>query len=170
MLVSTTGTADADFESVGVFNDKYSKTKMQWCRLNDWVTARYIKLKLLEPVVRGHWTEIVEFALDTSDKTGPVPAVEMETPIVSESSQLLANYPNPFNPTTTLSYEIETASDVSLTIYNLNGKQVAELVNEHQNAGSYTIRWDASVLPSGVYFAALNAGSVHTVQRMLLVK
>lgn len=65
---------------------------------------------------------------------------------------MLQNYPNPFNPTTEIAYGIAALSDVSLTVYDLLGRDVAVLVNERKTPGSYQVRFDASGLPGGVYF------------------
>ena len=71
---------------------------------------------------------------------------------------LSQNYPNPFNPVTTIKYQLPKDVKVSLTIYNLNGQLVETLISEHQEAGYYTVQWDASNVGSGVYFYRINAG------------
>ena len=70
---------------------------------------------------------------------------------------LQQNYPNPFNPTTVISYQLPAASYVSLKIFDLLGREVADLVNEIRSAGSYTVQWNAGNMPSGVYFYRLQA-------------
>ncbi|MGA2624083.1 MAG: T9SS type A sorting domain-containing protein [Bacteroidota bacterium] len=67
------------------------------------------------------------------------------------------NYPNPFNPTTTVSFVIGHSSLVTLTVYDILGRQVATLVNEVKPPGEYTVRWNADGVPSGVYFYRLTA-------------
>jgi len=76
--------------------------------------------------------------------------------------QLDANYPNPFNPSTSISYELPTEALVKIQIYNLIGQRITELVNRTQGSGRYTIAWDASTsgkleLPGGIYFYRLDA-------------
>jgi predicted acyl esterase len=87
---------------------------------------------------------------------------------------LKQNYPNPFNPTTNIEYSIPDAGKVDLKIYDITGKQVAELVNEVQDAGLHTISFNASRLASGIYFYKINAatakGNFSDVKRMILVK
>lgn len=83
---------------------------------------------------------------------------------------LFQNYPNPFNPTTTISYEIEKSSLVNLTVYDLNGKIVATLVNENQNAGTFTVDFNGKDLASGIYFYKIKAGDFISIQKMTLVK
>lgn len=81
---------------------------------------------------------------------------------------LSANYPNPFNPSTTLTYAIPVEAQVALTVYNTLGQEVATLVDARQPAGAYTVRFDAAGLASGVYFARLRAGSYLATQKMML--
>lgn len=83
---------------------------------------------------------------------------------------LSQNYPNPFNPSTTISYELSTKSFVTLMVYNLLGEQVAMLVNEKENAGSYSVKFDGSRLASGVYFYRLTAGSFVSVKKLVVLK
>jgi hypothetical protein len=80
------------------------------------------------------------------------------------------NYPNPFNPSTTISYDLPVRSRVKLSIYNLLGQEVATLVNGEQEPGRYNVKFDASGLPSGIYFYRLEAGKFVDVKKMILVK
>ncbi|MBL7135885.1 MAG: T9SS type A sorting domain-containing protein [Candidatus Marinimicrobia bacterium] len=80
------------------------------------------------------------------------------------------NYPNPFNPSTTISYSIPTNSKVKLVVYNILGKEVATLVNEEKPVGSYTVNFDGSELSSGVYLYTLTTGTQVITQKMLLIK
>jgi hypothetical protein len=84
--------------------------------------------------------------------------------------ELKANYPNPFNPVTTISYQIPENGLVTLKIYDILGKEVASLVNEVQNAGSFNVQWNASSFSSGTYFYKLTAGNFTETKRMMLVK
>ncbi len=80
------------------------------------------------------------------------------------------NYPNPFNPTTQITFDIPRASEVQLSIYNILGKKVATLVDDNRAAGSYSVVFNASELPSGVYFSYLKAGSYTATKKIMLVK
>lgn len=80
------------------------------------------------------------------------------------------NFPNPFNPSTRITYSLPTRQLVSLKVYNMLGQEVATLVSGEQSPGSHTVVWDATTLSTGVYLYRLQAGSFVTVQRMVLVK
>jgi len=86
------------------------------------------------------------------------------------------NYPNPFNPETTIKYQLPEAGEVTLEIYNMLGQVVNTLVNDYQTAGRYVIQWDATnnngqSLSSGVYFYRISAGEeFHSIKKMLLLK
>ena len=83
---------------------------------------------------------------------------------------LRQNYPNPFNPSTEISYTIPKASQVVLNVYNVLGQVVATLVNGPMTAGDHAVTFNAANLSSGVYFYRLQAGSLATTQKMLLMK
>jgi hypothetical protein len=80
------------------------------------------------------------------------------------------NFPNPFNPSTTITYAVPTSSHVSLKVYGILGTEVASLVNETQTAGRYTVRFIAGGLSTGVYFYRLTAGSFVETKKLTLLK
>ncbi|NOX65036.1 MAG: T9SS type A sorting domain-containing protein [Chlorobi bacterium] len=91
------------------------------------------------------------------------------------SFNLEQNYPNPFNPSTTINYSIPNvgsrqASKVQLKIYNILGQEIATLVNQVQNSGSYQIQFDAASLPNGVYFYKLQYGAFAQSRKMIILK
>lgn len=83
---------------------------------------------------------------------------------------LKQNYPNPFNPTTKINYDLPKAGFVTMKIYDVTGKVVANLVSQNQNAGRYSVDFIANDFPSGTYFYKLEAGDFSEVKRMVLVK
>ena len=84
--------------------------------------------------------------------------------------RLAQNFPNPFNPGTTIRYELPEAANVSLTIFNILGQVVATLVDEKKEAGGYQVQWNASTVPSGIYFCRLRAGAHTETQKMVVAK
>ena len=87
-----------------------------------------------------------------------------------EKFKLYQNYPNPFNPTTTIQFDIPKTLFVTLKVNNVLGQEVATLVNENKNPGRYEINFDASSLPSGVYFYRITAGEYVSEKKLLLIR
>ena len=95
-----------------------------------------------------------------------------------ESYSFSAAYPNPFNPTTTLSFDIPIDSQVSLTIYNLQGRQIVSLIDRNIDAGYHSVVWNADAHASGIYFVKMLAypsekgvvGEYINTQKLMLVK
>ncbi len=87
-----------------------------------------------------------------------------------KSVALDQNYPNPFNPITEISYDIPKSFEVNLRVFNILGQEIATLVNRQQEAGSHTVRWDATAEPSGIYFYRLKAGDFLETKKMVVVK
>ena len=96
--------------------------------------------------------------------------VEDEVSQIVNEFKLYQNYPNPFNPVTSIQYAISNSQFISLKVYDILGKEVAVLVNEEKPAGNYEVTFNASGLPSGVYFYQLNAGSFFETKKMVLLK
>ena len=109
------------------------------------------------------------------------PFLDAQPPVVSALPQksgstmlsdvlLLNNYPNPFNPQTVIRYRLPAFSAVELTVYNILGQKIATLVNGEQQAGKYSVRFDAAGLPAGVYIYRLKAGRNLQQRKMLLLR
>jgi hypothetical protein len=96
--------------------------------------------------------------------------VEQNKPERPTAFRLEPNYPNPFNPTTNIELRIAKFEMVTLRVFDLLGREVAVLVNECRPAGVYAVRWDASLLPSGVYFYRLQAGEYVETKKMVLLR
>jgi hypothetical protein len=94
-------------------------------------------------------------------------AVRVDVPPVFA---LEGNYPNPFNPTTTIAFTLPEPERTNLTVFDLQGNAVATLVNGRAEAGRHTAVFDGAGLPSGVYFYRLQAGSFSESRRLLLLK
>lgn len=89
---------------------------------------------------------------------------------IPKNFELYQNYPNPFNPTTTIEYELPEKIRVQLTIYDILGREVKELVNEVQDAGKYKIHFNANGLASGVYIYRLLTDKYAKAKKMILLK
>ncbi|HTP79745.1 MAG TPA: CHRD domain-containing protein [Bacteroidota bacterium] len=97
-----------------------------------------------------------------------VEQVSSETP---RNFRLEQNYPNPFNPTTAISYQLSAVGNVSLRVFDLLGREVAELVHERQSPGTYTVTFDAEKISSGIYFYRLTTGAgQEATRKMVLLK
>ncbi|TKJ37941.1 hypothetical protein CEE37_13330 [candidate division LCP-89 bacterium B3_LCP] len=90
--------------------------------------------------------------------------------VIPDAYSLEQNYPNPFNPATVISYKLPDASRVHLSVYDVNGRLVADLINGWRDAGAHQVTFDGSDLPSGVYFAKLQAGDFNHTQKIILLK
>jgi hypothetical protein len=89
---------------------------------------------------------------------------------IPTSYNLSQNYPNPFNPSTRIEYSLIEATRVRLSVYNSLGQEVLNLVDEHQAAGKYLVDFNATNLPSGIYFYRLQSDKFTAVKKMLLIK
>ena len=90
--------------------------------------------------------------------------------VVPSKFVLLAPYPNPFNPTTTIRFNLPEAGKVSLVIYDVTGREVASLVNGHLSPGEHQAVWNAEGFSSGIYFARSDNGKMRMTQKLLLIK
>jgi hypothetical protein len=83
---------------------------------------------------------------------------------------LYSNYPNPFNPTTTIKFSVDKNEYTSLKIFDITGRDVALLISEKLNPGTYSTQWNASTMPSGVYFCLLRSGLHAESRKLILIK
>ncbi len=90
--------------------------------------------------------------------------------IAAAAFSLSQNYPNPFNPATMIKYSLPTEEFVTLKVYDVLGRETAALVNEKQVSGEHTIAFNASQLPSGIYFYTISAGTFKETRKMILAK
>ena len=99
--------------------------------------------------------------------------MELMDVLLPEEVVLHNSYPNPFNPSTTIKYDVPVGGmNINLSIYDIRGRLVNELVNEFQNvsAASYEVVWDANMMSSGVYFVKLTADNIIKTQKIMLIK
>ena len=94
-----------------------------------------------------------------------------ENPLVHPTEYALSqNYPNPFNPETTIKYQVPKLSFVTIKVYDVLGSEIIKLVNEEKAVGSYEVEFDATSLPSGIYFYRLKAGNYIKTNKMVYIK
>ena len=95
---------------------------------------------------------------------------DSEENLIAEEYLLGQNYPNPFNPVTKIKYQIPELIFVTLKTYDVLGIEIANLVSEEKTAGSYEIEFNATGLPSGIYFYRIQAGNFIETKKMILLK
>jgi hypothetical protein len=108
-----------------------------------------------------------------SDDRGALPYIQTgitENEILPENIILLHNYPNPFNASTTISYNLAKQENVIIDIYDMLGRKIETLLNSNQPAGDHSIIWNADNASSGIYFYKLSAGESVQTKRMILLK
>ncbi len=110
----------------------------------------------------GPWSEVGIFPTSTTD-------VKEREEIPTEYS-ISQNYPNPFNPTTTIKFALPQAALTKLIIYDLFGREILTVINKEIQAGYHQIDFDASKLPSGVYFYRIQSGKFIHTKKMILIK
>ncbi len=95
---------------------------------------------------------------------------EIESELIPDAFKLRQNYPNPFNPETTIQFYVKEPCLVELAVFDLLGREVAELLNDHYQPGQYQIMFDASKLPSGIYFYQIRMKSFEAIKKMMLLE
>ena len=120
-----------------------------------------------KPVFTSLKTKYAEYVNISENITG----VEQTTNTIVPKEFLLAqNFPNPFNPSTVIGYQLPASNHVTLKVYDVLGKEIATLVDEVKEAGSYSVPFKASTLSTGIYFYRLQAGSFVSIKKMLVLK
>ena len=99
-----------------------------------------------------------------------VTAGEATDPEMPRSFALHGNYPNPFNPTTSIRYDIPRTTDVEIKVHDILGQTIATLGTWHRTPGTYTVTWNAQDMPSGIYFVRMEAGHFVKTKKMMLLK
>ncbi|MDP8221046.1 MAG: T9SS type A sorting domain-containing protein, partial [Candidatus Stygibacter frigidus] len=100
---------------------------------------------------------------------------ELLTALIPSVTRLTGNYPNPFNPSTTIKYDLAVDSHIRLDIFNIKGQHITSLVNEYQTAGEYKVQWQGisdnnTSIPSGIFFYKLSAEGITDTRKMIMLK
>lgn len=156
-LSTTTDFSSITADSAGITDTALTYSGLQNFTIYSW------RMKAANTLGYGEWSPALRF------RTIQVSAVrEQET--LPSTFALDQNFPNPFNPSTTIQFSLPTATWVTLRVYDLLGREETTLVNDNFTAGSYSVTWDASNAASGVYFYRLTAGAFVQTRRMLLLR
>jgi len=180
-VLNWTANTEPDIEDYNVYR-KGGYPFIDWAVIGTTTSNTYEDLELTTTYRHGedyfYKTTAVDVNDNESDYSNTVEAeARLEKQNIKEELEskpkiyaLDSNYPNPFNPTTNISYQLPKASNVTLTVYDMLGKEVAELVNENKSVGIYNVNFNASNLPSGIYFYKIQAGDFTDIRKMLLMK
>ncbi len=167
------GNGLVDFDDFFVFADAFGRPAGKKVAAKP-VVATPDQLARLLVIARrnGQWQDAVQLLLPRETNTWFYDQLDSRLP---QQFTLAQNFPNPFNPSTTISYTLPEPANVHLAIYSLTGQMVMKLVSEPQSAGRYNVSWDAvddsgHRLASGTYYYRLTAGSRVETRRMLLLK
>ncbi|MGA9365407.1 MAG: glycoside hydrolase family 9 protein [Bacteroidota bacterium] len=117
-----------------------------------------------------NWNAPLVFVVGYFNGSGVTAVTESHAGVIPKEIRLDQNYPNPFNPSTTISFGLPFRSFVSLRVFDLTGREIASIVSEELSPGSYTLRWNAEQLASGVYFCRLTAGSFSETKKLVLLR
>ncbi len=136
------------------------------------VSGEIIKVTTSEPI---DLSGLVVEARDLDNKNLTFQLAAEPILVLPKVYRLASNYPNPFNPQTTIAFDLPEAQDVRLMVYDIKGRLIKELVSKQMEAGSHTVLWNGTDrsghrMASGVYFYQINAGPLHETKRMMLVK
>tara|TARA_R100001039_G_scaffold38341_1_gene39482 strand:+ start:95 stop:1531 length:1437 start_codon:yes stop_codon:yes gene_type:complete len=151
------------------FSEDFGETMQEILEFEEEVTGLYKKpnSNILYVLTKTDLYK-VENGQPTSIKQ--VPVSNEDTPEIPNAVSLKQNYPNPFNPTTTIEFELDKSTFTKLTVFDVLGRKVRELVNETRPAGINTIEFNATNLASGVYLYRLEANGVVQTRRLTLIK
>ncbi len=159
------GTIFAGTYGAGVFSS--TDNGDSWVEVNSGLTHFHVTSLAISPV---------SFLFAGTDSggifrsTNPIVSVSEEPMGRPVSCRLFQNYPNPFNPVTSIKFRIQNSEFTTLKVFDLLGRELTTLVNEIKDPGSYTVRWNASGQPSGVYLYRLQAGNFVQTKRMIVLK
>jgi len=155
---------NADFGSMDVNDENVVMSAMTLPNLLEGVSYNW-RIRTYNGCQWSDWSSVWIFT--TSAQTD----VEIsDNGQIPDDFLLKQNYPNPFNPSTTIEFALPRAANVRLNIHNILGEKVETLVSRPMSAGSYSVIWDASSVPSGIYFYKITAGAFSETKKMTLIK
>lgn len=167
--VSTTGTAPADFSIISAGN--FIEAPVDWTEYT-YDLAAYAEQQIYVGI-QCVSNDAFIFFVDDVTITGPTSNEDGVAPVYT--TQLIGNYPNPFNPETNIRFSLKDAAPVSIEIYNVKGQMVRKLVNDVKAAGDHVAVWNGTdnngrAVSSGVYYFKMNTGKYSSTKKMILMK
>ena len=158
-----------------MWNGEYTDIPAMGMETNNDKTAGYSEegSQITFKVYDSSEGELIEMALNEGEnvwENNTMTVISMSDIVKPTEVSLSKAYPNPFNPSTTISYDVPSDMDISLVVYDVRGRMVTELANGMREQGRYNVIWNAENQSSGVYFMKLVAGNTMKTQKMMLVK
>ncbi len=156
--------------SIATYNESWrlgatSNVQGQWSNANG---KKFVHIEHDYPI-RTTDSKLLQ-AVEAMNAVFGAPTDVAEDAHVPRTAGLGQNYPNPFNPGTVISFQSSVVSRVELRVFDVLGREVAVLVNAELMPGRHEVRWDASEMPSGIYFYTMTSGEVRLTRRMILLK
>ncbi len=157
--VSTNGEFDPIIMEDQTTSTSYEVTGLEPGKIYSW------RVKSINECGESDWSDYRVFAVN--DQTD-IDMIEMGE--IPKDYTLRQNYPNPFNPVTQIDFTLPKTEFITLDIFNILGEKVETLVSNEMPAGTYTVTWDATAVPSGIYFYRINTDSFSKTRKMILLK
>jgi hypothetical protein len=167
--VSTTGTAPANFTIIS--GATYIEAPITWTEYTYNITNGNVPVYIGIQCVSND--AFVFFVDDVTIIGGPSANEDITVPVIA--TELKSNYPNPFNPETTISFSVKEASPVSIEVFNVKGQLVKTLINDVQEAGNHNVVWNGKdnngrAVSSGIYYYKMNTGKYSSTKKMIMMK
>lgn len=153
-----------DFAELAYENERVLAVNLTVSQLDPFVTY-FWRSRAVNSKETGEWSQT--FSFTTGETVVNIPEEKNERP---DEYFLGNNYPNPFNPQTTIRFGLPEAGFVTLDVYDMLGRRVATLVNSNMAAGYHTVMFGSTTLSSGIYFYRISAGEFHQVRKMMMMK
>jgi len=167
------GVFDARFASgtfVANINDTPEDIVINSAAYPVWIKAEGLRLRVKDNITGDFVNKVVENQESIVLTNPNLTSLSVASETIPERFELFQNYPNPFNPSTTIKFSLPKASQVKLTVYNVLGQVVAELLDKKLAVGAHQIEFNAASHASGVYIYRIEAGEFTAVKKLLLVK
>lgn len=177
-IIMTGGSTDNTFNTNSKECYVYSPGADLWTRLPDkptsWLTGQSGTVNMGNNLWKlicasGYASSYLSVNEILSDTLYPIGIINYNNE-APEKYSLKQNYPNPFNPETTINFSLPQASVLTISIYDITGKEIEVAYNGYLHAGNYSMKWNSSSFPSGIYFYRMNAVNFSDTKKMILVK